>query len=565
MSCGRLEIEESRTEGTDRVRSVFVADRPDCESDRLREETDHLIPTRGDYACPKPTPGMKHRNLQKKSPYLVLGVGGVLFLIALAHHVIEFYRLNQLENPVFALALDGPPALGLAYAGYWLTGTDLSAEDRWQVSLWSLAGLTLFFGVMGLSVVVRASEGRPVGEAILPLLIAAEVGGLAGVAGGYQTARARVQTRRTQAVSDELRQQRERLELALSGTNTALVELDLETDAVTRSETFVELVGAEPDSIEEFYRAVHPDDRDRIRRGLETMIETGETWTGRFRVNNTDTTQWLKTRATPVYDEKTPTRILATATDISALKAREQEVLEEREQFRLLIESVEEYVFLVVDEDGTIQTWNDSAEDLFGYNTGTALDMSMAELHPETDRESERPERLLQQARIAGESTHEGRRVCADGSEFYADVRHVPLEADDGAFRGFAMIVRDLTDQRQQQRRTERFVEESNEVIAIVDPDGTVAYVSGSVGHILGYHSDSLVGENFFDYLHPETREDTMETFFSGLESPEATLQFESRIRSGSGEWLNIEGQCRNMLDDDAISGMLLYLRESVS
>jgi hypothetical protein len=56
-----------------------------------------------------------------------------------------------------------------------------------------------------------------------------------------------------------------------------------------------------------------------------------------------------------------------------------------------------------------------------------------------------------------------------------------------------------------------------------------------------------------------------METFFAGLESPDATLQIECRLESGSGEWLNIEGQCRNMLDDSAIGGMLLYLREGAS
>ena len=509
---------------------------------------------------------MLFQDLRTKSPYLVLGLGGLLFLAALTHHLNELYSLSQWQGPAFAFLLDGPPALGLAYAGYRLTETDLSPDGRWQILLWCLAGSALFLAVMGLSIIVRASEGRFIGEVTFPLLIAAEMGGIAGVVGGYQTARARVQTRRAQTVSDELRQQRERLELALSGTDTALVELDLETDAVTLSETFVELVGQDPDTVEEFYATVHPDDCDRVRQGLEGILETGEVWTGQFRVVDGSTTQWLGTRATPDYDDDgNPTRVLATATDISALKTREQAVSEEREQFRLLIESVEEYTFLVVDEDHTVQTWNDSARALFGYDTKTALGMSVSELHPESDRESKLSERLLQQARIGGESTDEGWRIRADGSEFYADVRYVSLEADDGTFRGFAMIVRDLTDRRRQQRRTERFVEESSEVVTVVDSDGTITYASGSVNRILDYDPDDFVGENLFDLLHPDGRKDTMETFFTGLESPDATLQIECRLESGSGEWLNIEGQCRNMLDDSAIGGMLLYLREGAS
>lgn len=241
---------------------------------------------------------------------------------------------------------------------------------------------------------------------------------------------------------------------------------------------------------------------------------------------------------------------------------RQRELFEERERFRLLTESVDEYAFLVVDENGTVQTWNEGAENLFGYDADVAVGMPMAAFHPEADRESGLPERLLQQARVAGESSHEGWRVRADGSEFYADVRYAPLEADDGEFRGYAKIVRDMTNQRRQRRRTEQFVEESDDVVTIVDEDGTITYASGSADRVLGYDADDLVGENLFDYLHPDGREDAMETFFAGMENPDADSQAECRIRSADGEWLNIEGQCRNMLDDDAIGGMLLYLRD---
>ncbi|TQR21922.1 hypothetical protein C9J85_18930 [Haloferax sp. wsp5] len=86
---------------------------------------------------------------------------------------------------------------------------------------------------------------------------------------------------------------------------------------------------------------------------------------------------------------------------------RQDELFEERERFQLLTESIEEYAFLVVDDDGTIQTWNSGAETLFGYDADTAVGMSMGQLHRESDRESGVPDRLLQQARIGSESSHE--------------------------------------------------------------------------------------------------------------------------------------------------------------
>ncbi|MBB6646242.1 PAS domain S-box protein [Halobellus ruber] len=496
-----------------------------------------------------------------------------------------------------------------------------------------------------------------------------------------------IDRRETQA---ELREQRERLELALSGTNTGLAEWDLKTDAVTWNETLIEILGREVESAEEFISAVHPDDRDRVERELEAMLETGTPCTGEFRMLDGDgDTLWIGSRATPVYDGgEEPVRVLATGTDISDRKRAERErrrserqyrrlarnipngavvsfdgdlnyrvaagellpefgvdpsdvsgaavgsllpdagvtddllprfraaldgertdrrvelgdrtlrihivptddgdgegrsaetrglllaqdvtaearreraLYEEREQFRLLTESVDEYAFFIVDEEGVIRTWNDGTADTFGYDAEAAVGTSIAELHPEADRESGLPGRLLQQARIAGESAHEGWRVRADGSEFYADVRHAPLEADDGEFRGYAVVVRDMTDRRRQRRRTERFVEESDDVITVVDPDGTVTYASGSATRVLGYDPDDLVGENLFDYLHPDSRDRAMEAFFAGVDDPGGSFQAECRFRSGDGGWRNVEGQCRNMLDDDAIGGMLLYLRD---
>jgi PAS domain S-box-containing protein len=361
----------------------------------------------------------------------------------------------------------------------------------------------------------------------------------------------------------ELREQRERLDLTLSGTNTGLAEWNVETGAVTWNETLVDIVGRDVDSIEEFKAATHPDDRGRIQRELETMIETGDPWIGEFRVVDDSSDElWLRTRAVPVYDDGgEPVRVLATGTDITDVKERQRELFEERERFRLLMKSVDEYTFVVVDEEGVIQTWNESAEDTFGYDAEAAVGMSIAELHPEADRERGTSDRLLQQARVAGESAHEGWRIRADGSRFYADVRYAPLEAGDETSRGFAMIIRDMTDRRRERRRAERFVEESDDVVTIVDPDGTVAYASGSANRVLGRDPDDFIGENLFDYLHPDSQGRAMEAFFACVEdSEEVTTEF--RFDSPDSGWINVEGRCRNMLDDDAIDGMLVYLRD---
>ncbi|MFB6228477.1 MAG: PAS domain S-box protein, partial [Halobacteriales archaeon] len=179
------------------------------------------------------------------------------------------------------------------------------------------------------------------------------------------------------------------------------------------------------------------------------------------------------------------TRGLVLAQDVTEEARRERELFEERERFRLLTRSVEEYAFVTLDADGDVATWNEGAENLFGYDHERAVGTSIGQFHP--TRESGLPDRLLQQARIAGESAHEGWHVRADGSEFYADVRYAKLRSDDEELPGYAMIVRDMTDRRRQQRRTERFVEESDDVVSVLDTDGTITYASGSADRVLGY------------------------------------------------------------------------------
>jgi len=362
---------------------------------------------------------------------------------------------------------------------------------------------------------------------------------------------------------EQLEAQRERLDLTLSGTNTGIADWDLTNSTVSWSETLVEQLSRDIETFDEFEELVHPDDRHRVENQLEQMLETGEPWVGDLRVRHADGTYlWQGVRAVPTYDDSgTPVRVLTTVTDITERKQRQQQLDRERERFKLLIESIDEYAFVFVDGGGVIQTWNAGASDLFGYDTETATGMSMGQLHPESNRESGLPDRLLQQARIAGESAHEGWRVRADGSQFYADVRYAPLETDDGEFHGYAKVVRDMTEKRRQRRRTERFVEESEDVVTILDPDGTLTYASGSTQRVFGYDPDALVGENLFDYLHPDGREHAMETFFNCVEESESVTT-ECRLKAPDGEWFNIEGRCRNMLDDDAIEGILVYLRD---
>ncbi|WP_138004689.1 PAS domain S-box protein [Halalkalirubrum salinum] len=364
--------------------------------------------------------------------------------------------------------------------------------------------------------------------------------------------------RRIETLEDRQR----RLDLTLSGTGTGIIEIEMKTGAVTTDDSLEDVFNTELQSFNDVLKSLHPADRSKLATAFDSLKNDIDTWSGEARITATETTRWVAIRAIAVEGVDDSDRILATVTDISERKQREAQLYEERERFRMLVDAVDEYAFVVFDTDGAIAAWNDSAERLFGYDRETAIGMPMEVLHPADEQANDVPNRLLEQARISGESADSGKRVRADGTTFPADVRYAPIENDSGAFRGYAMICRDLTDQRERERRTQRFVEESIDVVSVLEKDGSIEYVSPVIERVLAYRSDELLGENLFDLIHTEDRTAAMDAFFSTVSDPEAHSQIECRARASDGTWRTLDVRMFNYEDDSAIGGMLLYLRD---
>jgi PAS domain S-box-containing protein len=110
--------------------------------------------------------------------------------------------------------------------------------------------------------------------------------------------------------------------------------------------------------------------------------------------------------------------------------------------------------------------------------------------------------------------------------------------------------------------RLHAFVEQSTDVITVLRPDGTIQYESPSVEHVLGYDQAALVGENAFEYVHPEDREGLMQTFQAAVADPETTPTAEYRFRHADGSWTWVESRGNNQLDNPAVEGFVVNTRD---
>jgi PAS domain S-box-containing protein len=90
----------------------------------------------------------------------------------------------------------------------------------------------------------------------------------------------------------------------------------------------------------------------------------------------------------------------------------------------------------------------------------------------------------------------------------------------------------------------ERLVEQTSDIIVVVDTSGTFEYVSPSVRRVLGYAQASLHGTNAFEGMHPADRQTTMAAFERLLESSgDGTVRSVFRFEDADGDWVWLEAE----------------------
>jgi diguanylate cyclase (GGDEF)-like protein/PAS domain S-box-containing protein len=100
------------------------------------------------------------------------------------------------------------------------------------------------------------------------------------------------------------------------------------------------------------------------------------------------------------------------------------------------------------------------------------------------------------------------------------------------------------------------------DAVTIVDPDGRVRDVlPGGITQTLGYEPDDLIGTDIFDLVHPKDRELAIEAYLRAI-GPDEQDAVVLRIRHKDGVWRQLEVSANNLLDDDAVNGIVVTARD---
>jgi PAS domain S-box-containing protein len=126
------------------------------------------------------------------------------------------------------------------------------------------------------------------------------------------------------------------------------------------------------------------------------------------------------------------------------------------EQFRLLVESVEDYAIFMLDPTGHVATWNPGAERIKGYRPEDIIGQHFSRFYSSEDLARGKPERALKVAAAMSRFEDEGWRIRRDGTRFWASVVITAVRGPSGEFVGFSKVTRDLTERRNAEEKARR-------------------------------------------------------------------------------------------------------------
>lgn len=300
------------------------------------------------------------------------------------------------------------------------------------------------------------------------------------------------------------------LDLALRSAHMGTWQFDIGESRWYFDEQVCHLLGLDPatfaGTLKEFFGAVHPDDREKIRAALALLIEQDVLHEVDYRVVWPDgSVHDITARAQLVRDDQgQPAKVRGIIWDITDRKQADQ-MLREREDMLSKIMSSAQDAILMLDTNGDVVLWNAAAEKIFGYSSQEALGKNLHLLLA--------PSRFHAAHRVAFDrfrSTGEGAVIGKtlelaalrkDGTEFPMELSLSAVKLKD---QWHAVgIVRDITERKKSEEGTKLFralLDQSTDAIEVLDPD-TFHFldVNQKAYEELGYSREELLSMSAFD------------------------------------------------------------------
>ncbi|HEY9528198.1 MAG TPA: PAS domain S-box protein, partial [Anaerolineales bacterium] len=253
--------------------------------------------------------------------------------------------------------------------------------------------------------------------------------------------------------------------------------------------------------------------------------------------------------------------------DITERKQADAALEASEKRFRTWIENSSDIV-TVLDAAGVIQYESPSAKRLLDYCPEELLGRKAFDfIHPE---DQNRIISAFAESLQNPDSTvsAEFRFLHRDGSWRFLEGSSRAYLDEHGEVVGL-IHSRDITQRREaeaaldaSERRFRTWIENSSDVVSVIDAAGIIQYESPSIKRLLNYCPEELLGKNAFDFVHPEDQAGMIASFAENVEALNSSWHAEYRFRHRDGSWRFLEGIARSYQDEDGQVVGLVHSRD---
>jgi diguanylate cyclase (GGDEF)-like protein/PAS domain S-box-containing protein len=162
----------------------------------------------------------------------------------------------------------------------------------------------------------------------------------------------------------------------------------------------------------------------------------------------------------------------------------------------------------------------------------------------------------------------EVRLAHADGSYRWFEMLSTDLRHDP-EIEGLVVNARDITDRKgaeqllaRNEARFRALVQNSSDVVAVVDDNAFFTYVSPSIFGMLGYKADELVGTSALNLLPSEEVTAALRAHAKVLGESFEQASVETRVLDRDGIWHTVDITITDLRDEPAVEGVVLNARD---
>jgi PAS domain S-box-containing protein len=296
------------------------------------------------------------------------------------------------------------------------------------------------------------------------------------------------------------------LERAEELAQTGSWDWNLETDELLWSDNMFRLLGLKPGEVsptpEYVAGRIHPDDRERVQRELDSARQRGTLPDVSYRISWPDgTVHVLRSFSdAAVHGESQPSRLVGSVQDVTELSKALRQTAESLNLMETL-QSAAPVGFAFVDRDLRIVRVNETLAEVTGCGPEELIGRTVAEVIPDLWSQMEA---VYRQVLDTGEAVVnvevESELAPAGGQRFWLASCY-PVRIEDQVI-GIGVVVVDITEREEADRLRAAVMDTMVEGLYVLDGDGRLTLMNSAASQMLGWSEQELLGKPMHAAIH---------------------------------------------------------------